>query len=671
MKNSPLLTKINDYEIWRNKLEKTVSDYRDWLARSPHTDSIKELRLHDMLESIHHDQLVITFLADESRGKTETINALFFPDLDFSFFPRREGESSICSTEVYWNQDEDPCIKLLPISTRRSEDTLAYLKTTPNVWQTYKLEIDNPTQVQSTLSKLSEQLDVTQSEAFSLGLWDENDPLMAESVEKTGRIKVPVWRHAIINYPHPALKSGLVVIDTPGLDKLSSEPELMLNNIPNSNAAVFLTATDTGVTPKDITIWNEFIKNKLKHKYILLNKIDVLWERHNSEQSLENAINSRVTMTAHQLHTTPDIVFPISAQEAHKAKLNYDGTLLNKSALPQFEKTIGQELIESKHIDLGKNIAQECSVMVKNSRKIMQQRRISLRSQVEELKALKGKNQDEAQAMLKKVVLQKKKYEASIPTFNLANEKITKHGKVLLKHLSSTYLDSSIKSSRKEIGDSWTTVGLNRGMRNLMKQANDLATYVTQEGKKIKKLADNVYDVFQSKHGFEIFEAPELDMSNFLSNMRELEKVTDDFCRDPINVMTEKHFLVRKFFLGLGTRKQKIFDQARKECEHWLLDVLSTLKSQMAEHKAMLTQRTQNLMKANDSAKALEAQLIAVQKEYDQLNTESKAMDEMLLNLMSAMQPAHKAEAAENTLNLPELTFVTPEANQSTSANAA
>lgn len=300
----------------------------------------------------------------------------------------------------------------------------------------------------------------------------------------------------------------------------------------------------------------------------------------------------------------------------------------------------------------------------------MQQRRISLRSQVEELKALKGKNVKEAQAMLKKVVQQKKKYEASIPTFNLANEKITKHGKVLLKHLSSTYLDSSIKASRKEIGDSWTTVGLNNGMRNLMKQANELATYVTQEGKKIKKLADNVYDVFQSKHGFEIFEAPELDMSNFLNNMRELEKVTDDFCRDPINVMTEKHFLVRKFFLGLGTRKQKIFDQARKECEHWLLDVLSTLKSQMAEHKTTLTQRTQNLMKANDSAKALETQLQEVQKEYDDLNKESKAMDEMLLSLMNAMQAAHKAEAAENTLSLPELSFTMPEKDVSSTSTA-
>jgi hypothetical protein len=39
---------------------------------------------------------------------------------------------------------------------------------------------------------------------------------------------VPAWRHAVINYPHPLLKRGLVVIDTPGLNAIGAEPELTL-----------------------------------------------------------------------------------------------------------------------------------------------------------------------------------------------------------------------------------------------------------------------------------------------------------------------------------------------------------------------------------------------------------------------------------------------------------
>jgi hypothetical protein len=220
-------------------------------------------------------------------------------------------------------------------------------------------------------------------------------------------------------------------------------------------------------------------------------------------------------------------------------------------------------------------------------------------------------------------------------------------------------------SSRQEMGDSWTTVGLNKGMRNLMKQANDLASNVTKESKDIKKLADNIYLVFQSKHGFDVFEPPVLDISNFLHNMQALEKITVDFCSDPVNLMTEKHFLIRKFFLGLGTQTQKIFEQAEKECERWMEDVLGILKTQMNEHKNSLDQRTKNLTEARESAEALDTQLALVEHEYATTSKESQLLDTMLLQLMKAVKPAMKAKASEKaelilekSIQLPEMPFL-------------
>jgi hypothetical protein len=35
---------------------------------------------------------------------------------------------------------------------------------------------------------------------------------------------VPQWRHALINYPHPLLKQGLVVLDTPGSTPSAPSP---------------------------------------------------------------------------------------------------------------------------------------------------------------------------------------------------------------------------------------------------------------------------------------------------------------------------------------------------------------------------------------------------------------------------------------------------------------
>ncbi len=660
-----LQTKVNEYQEWRSALTKTITDYRDWMATSSHSDSMQELRLYDVLEMLKRDQLVMAFLAEFSRGKTETINALFFADFNQRLLPSEPGRTTMCPTEIFWDSREEPSIKLLPIGTRASDDTLTYLKTTPNAWQKFKLNVDSPEEMKETLRKLIEQKEVTQGEAEELGLFNPHDIGMIHELETLGLLKIPVWRHAIINYPHPLLKSGLVVIDTPGLNTLGAEPELTLNIIPNAHAVLFLTATDTGITQSDMQIWNEFIKGRAKYKLVLLNKIDMLWDDLKPKQDIINEIEKQVNITAHQLGVSPDSVFAVSAQKALVAKIKKNDVLLQQSGMLELENTLGNQIIQAKHEILGRTVASECSDMIKLSRKIVQQRLTNLRSQVTELRGLRGQNIDASKNILAQVVADRKRYEASIPTFNHANDKITHIGKKLLRHLSLAYLDTSLAESRQAIGDSWTTVGLNQGMRNLMKQANDLAEYVTKESNDIKKLADNIYQVFQSKHGFEVFNPPTLDMSTFTNNMKALEKITKDFCSDPVNVLTEKHFLIRKFFLGLGTQTQKIFAQAEQDCDRWLQDVLTVLKTQMNEHKTSLEQRSKNLMEAKASAEALDNQLAIVEREYALVAKESQNLDIMLLQLVKAVKPAIKAKAAEKnnlefdkTLKLPDMPFL-------------
>jgi hypothetical protein len=384
-----------------------------------------------------------------------------------------------------------------------------------------------------------------------------------------------------------------------------------------------------------------------------------------SKQDVANEIEKQVNITAHQLGISPDSVFAISAQKALVAKIKKNQTLLEQSGIVELETTLGNQIIQAKHEILGRTVASECSEMIKNSRKLVQGRLISLREQVVELRALRGQNIDASKDLLAKVVEDRKRYEASIPTFNQANDKITHLGKKLLRHLSMAYLDTSLAEGRQAMGDSWTTVGLNKGMRNLMKQANNLATGVTKEGKDIKKLADNIYGVFQSRHGFDVFTPPELDMSEFMSNMKALEKITDDFCADPLNVLTEKHFLIRKFFLGLGTQTQKIFEQTEKNSTRWLEDVLGRLKAQMTQHKDSLDQRTKNLTDAKASTEALDSRLSIVEAEYAAMAKESQTLDNMLLHLMKTVQPAIKAKAAaensvelDKSLKLPDMPFL-------------
>ena len=656
-----LQLKVDTYQAWRESLNKTITAYRDWLAKSEYSDAILELRLYDLLEMLKRDQLVLAFLAEFSRGKTETINALFFADFNQRMLPSEPGRTTMCPTEIFWDARTEASIKLLPIETRSSDDSLNYLKTTPNAWVTFKLDIDSPEQMQATLLKLIDKKQVTQDEAEALGLFNPQDISMQQALKNNGAIKVPLWRHAMINYPHPLLKSGLVVIDTPGLNSLGAEPELTVNIIPNAHAVVFLTAVDSGITQSDLKIWNTFIKGRSKYKLVLLNKIDMLWDALKSKQDVANDIEKQVNITAHQLGIAPDSIFAVSAQKALVAKIKKNSALLLQSGIVDLENTLGNQLIKAKHEILGKTIASECGEMVKNSRKILQTRLANLREQIIELRALKGQNTQATQHILATVVADRKRYEASIPTFNHANDKISHIGKKLLQHVSLSYLDSSLATSKQEMGDSWTTVGLNKGMRNLTKQANDIAEKVTSESEAIKKLAANIYQVFQTKHGFELFDPPTLDMSNFKKNMQALQIITHQFCTDPVNVLTEKHFLIRRFFLSLGAQTQTIFEQAEKDCTRWLQDVLTALRTQIAAQKTHLDERTKNLMQAKASVEALENQIAKLESEYANVARQCQALDVMLLQLIKAVKPDIKTNAAaiqhENALK-PRMPFL-------------
>ena len=184
------------------------------------------------------------------------------------------------------------------------------------------------------------------------------------------------------------------------------------------------------------------------------------------------------------------------------------------------------------------------------------------------------------------------------------------------------------------MGDSWTTVGLNKGIRSLTKLAINLAEDIKLEGKSIKKQADDLYHLFWSKHGFEKTEAIELDMSKFINNMQSLEKITNEFCSDPVNVLTEKRFLIRKFYLGLGTQIQANFEQANLDCNRWLNVVIGELKTQINSHKKSLDKRAESLMESHNSADKLIKNLESTEKELSKLLIQSNELDAILLKLM-------------------------------------
>jgi len=92
-----------------------------------------------------------------------------------------------------------------------------------------------------------------------------------------------------VQFPHPLLEQGLVIIDTPGLNAIGSEPELTLSLLPSAHAVLFILAADTGVTHSDLQVWQKHVnagRVQRSGRVVVLNKIDGLWDGLRAEKEV-------------------------------------------------------------------------------------------------------------------------------------------------------------------------------------------------------------------------------------------------------------------------------------------------------------------------------------------------------------------------------------------------
>ncbi|MFQ5937277.1 MAG: dynamin family protein, partial [Acidiferrobacterales bacterium] len=310
--SQPLRERLGDYQRWREELITTIQNYQAWIEQEELSNGEDDLRVYELIEALRTDKLTIAIVGEFSRGKTELINAVFFSDYKQRLLPAEAGRTTMCPTELRFDENVPPCLKLLPIESRKNQQTIAELKQTPTYWTTFPLELDSPEKLAEAFREIVKSKSVTIPEAQALGLYDPISP-------QTGsKVTVPLWRHAVINYPHPLLKDGLVVLDTPGLNSLGSEPELTMSMLPSAHVVVFVLAADTGVTKSDLKVWKDHVcvakGDADEGRIVVLNKIDTLWDELRGDSAVAASISRQSQESAAALGISKNQVFPVSAQ---------------------------------------------------------------------------------------------------------------------------------------------------------------------------------------------------------------------------------------------------------------------------------------------------------------------------------------------------------------------
>ncbi len=644
--NSRFESEIARYNEWREGLTRAVHDYHDWLERTNQLDVQQSIRFYDLLETLNRGRLMLAFLAEFSRGKSELINALFFSSFKERLLPSDVGRTTMCPTELFHDPNEEPYLKLLSVETRYRDESISQLKNMPVEWSKIRLNVDSPKEMKQALSALADTKRVYALDARMMGLIPMFDD-SGNGPNEDDIVEVPAWRYAIINYPHPLLTNGLSILDTPGLNALGLEPELTLSTVPNAHAVLFLLAIDTGVTKSDLEIWDRYVKAGLPAKIAVLNKIDVMWDELKTEPEIKAGMQRMMDTTCAQLGLPPEKVFALSAQKALVGRIKGDREMVERSGIEKLEAYLANEIVPIKRQLLAKAVTSEIGAMMVASHRSCTQKLDANQAQLNELAALSGKSRDLIMKLWQKVSAEKEAYNDALTEYKIQRTAFNQKRNALLDVFNPTKLDIICTRSLQAINDSWTTVSLTRGMRELIRLIGDDFKGVNLAGDDVLRLMEGVYNTFHVRFKFDKMDFPALDFEGPRNKLQILIYETEQFCRDPVNiVMTEKRFMVRRFWRMLVDSARNIFNEARADTERWLAAVPLPLETQIKDHKAQLQARLDSLSKINARGGAITEEVNKLQAQRKEIQAQVDMITALIMKVRDVGAPLEPAGAA-------------------------
>ncbi|MDP1596153.1 MAG: dynamin family protein [Methylotenera sp.] len=640
------------YSEWRKALVDTICDYRSWLNEQELNDAQVDQRIQQLLERLREDKLNVAFVAEFSRGKSELINAIFFAGYGTRLLPSSAGRTTMCPTELLYDKTKPTSIMMLPIETRLSDATTSEYKRYPDEWETVTFDVESNESMVNAFKEVSKTKPVSVQEAEKYGLFDPNSADDALSLNKDGTIDVPCWRYAVINFPHPLLEQGLVILDTPGLNAIGTEPELTLNMLPNAHAVLFILAADTGVTKSEIDVWRQYISGtrwKQKGRLAVLNKIDGLWDELKNETEIQKELTKQIKTSAELLGLDTHQIFPVSAQKGLLAKVNHDDALLEKSRVLELEKALSEELIPSKKEIVRDNTQNEIEDLISNSQVILEARFSGINDQLVELRGLRGKNEDVVEHMMNKVKVDKENFEKGLQRFQALRSIFSQHTNRLFTLLGMESLKSHVHTTRETMIDANFTKTIRVAMDNFFSELRSRLISSDEQIDEIKQMMDVMYEKFSKEHGLRKSEPPAFSTLRYQKELSKLERAYKEQFNTAFNMIAnEKMTLTSKFFETLASRVIHVFEVANRDIENWLKAVIAPMESQVREHQLQLRRRLESIKriyKATDTLEDRIAELEAIEKSIQAQLDDLKILRMHMKNAL-AFEPAEDVMAA-------------------------
>ena len=586
-------------------------------------DASVQERLQRLEEQVRSDKVTVAFVAEFSRGKSELINAIFFAGYGRRIMPAAPGRTTMCPTELGFESSVEPCLRLLPIETRLQALGVAEWRLRPGNWIKFALNTDDAEQMAKALEKVSEMRSVSVADARALGFWSDETGADNPLQDAAGMVQVPRWRHALVNLPHPLLKQGLVILDTPGLNAVGAEPELTINLIPQAHAVIFILAADTGVTRSDLSIWRDHLgaaEDAVDERLVVLNKIDTLWDALSPPGEVQAQIERQRRSSAELLGVPVEQVLAVSAQKGLLAKIQCDDELLQASALPQLEVTLATGIMGRRQAILRATVASGVASLQAEVRRVINIRRRDLDEQMLELRSLRGKNASVIETMRSRIEVEQQEFEASAAKIQAVRSVHLK----MLRRLFQQLGPSGLRVQLQGLSDALQPAGIKLGVRKVYGETFDRVRTALEAaqaaGVEIQAMLSGSFRQLNADYGFSLQVPPAPPLGAYVQEVTEIEQRHLQYVGVASSLRLAQKEYAQRLLRALGLRLRTVYEAAANELELWSKAAAAQLDAQLRERQRSFARRMEAVSRIQQAASGLVERIAEIESAESSLS---------------------------------------------------
>jgi len=643
---------------WRAGFARQIKQLGRWMANNDLMDAAVEERLQRLEEQVRSDKVTIAFVAEFSRGKSELINAIFFAGYGRRIMPASAGRTTMCPTEMGYEPDTPPSLRLLSIETRTQPLGLTEWRLKSESWESVPLDMDNPQQMAQALEKVSQVRRVSVARARALGFWnDEADPDDNPTPDAAGMVEVPMWRHAIINIPHPLLRQGLVILDTPGLNAVGVEPELTINLIPQAQAVAFILGADTGVTRSDLAIWRDHLGGGSQGKaaessdvtathLVVLNKIDTLWDALSTPAQVQTQMERQQRTSAEMLGMPFERVVPVSAHKGLLAKINGDRTLLRASGLPQLERMLAEGIMGRRQTILRASVINGLAGLRAETSRLINIRHRELDEQMMELRSLRGKNATVIENMRQRIEQEQKEFDRSAVRIQTMR---TMHLK-MLGEIFQRLGPRGLKAELAALTEALQSRGLKLGVRKVYDETFRRLRAAIQTSQvsctELQAMLGGTFRQLNTEFGFSLQIPAPPQLTAYEHDIMEIELRHVQYVGVGSTLRLVQPEFAERLARALMLRLRKVLEAAATELDLWSKSATSQLDAQLRERKRGFARRLDAVERIQEAAGGLDERIAHIQQAESHLGALEAQLEQMTAECVpppQSMEPVQKA----------------------------